>query len=139
MANTVTRPDPVVTPDTQFFWQGVERGELLAQQCKACWIFRHPPRAMCPQCNSLSWDSVALSGKGEVYSWLLPRHPLVPDFDNPLIVALIDLEEGIRLLSNVIDISPDDLKNGQLVEVCYEPTRGGKAVPVFRPTGGGSE
>jgi uncharacterized OB-fold protein len=139
MTNVPTRPDPVVTSDTRFFWEGVERGKLLAQQCQECKAFRHPPRAMCPGCNSLQWDAVPLSGKGEVYSWLLPRHPLVPDFESPLIVALIDLEEGIRLLSNVIGISPDDLDNGQAVEVCYAPTKGGKAVPVFKPVARGAQ
>ncbi|HEY3699948.1 MAG TPA: Zn-ribbon domain-containing OB-fold protein [Spongiibacteraceae bacterium] len=131
--NKVIRPDPMLTPDTAFFWEAAERGELMAQQCSKCGKYEHPPRPMCPQCNSLDKRYVKLSGKGTVYSWCIPRYPLIPIFDNPLVTALIQLDEGIRLMSNVVGCEVDEVTNGMKVEVCFAPTAGGKAVPLFRP------
>ena len=136
MADTTSRPDPVPTPDSAFFWEAAERGELLGQQCGDCGAFLHPPRPMCPHCHSLKQTHVALSGRGRVYSAVIPRHPTVPVFEYPLVTALIDLEEGIRLLSNVVGCEPEAVKPGMEVAVDFEATRGGKAVPVFRPTTG---
>jgi hypothetical protein len=133
-----TRPDPVFTPDAAFFWEGVARGELLGQRCADCSRLVHPPRPMCPSCHSLKRETVRLSGRGKVYSWVIPRHPPPVGFAEPPIVALIELEEGIRLVSNVIEVSPEKVRAGLAVEVCFAPTRGGRAVPVFRPRAGGA-
>jgi uncharacterized OB-fold protein len=131
-----TRPDPVFTPDAAFFWEGVARGELLAQRCADCSRLVHPPRPMCPSCHSLKRETVKLSGRGTVYSWVIPRHPPPVGFAEAPVVALIELEEGIRLVSNVVDVSPAAVRAGLAVEVCFAPTRGGRAVPVFRPRQG---
>jgi uncharacterized OB-fold protein len=133
----VTRPDPVFTPDAAFFWEGVARGELLGQRCAECLRLVHPPRPMCPSCYSLKRETVKLSGRGSVYSWVIPRHPPAVGFAEAPIVALIELEEGTRLVSNLIEVSPEDVRAGLAVEVVFVPTRGGRAVPVFRPRQGG--
>jgi hypothetical protein len=91
---------------------------------------------MCPSCHSLKRETVRLSGRGKVYSWVIPRHPAPVGFAESPIVALIELEEGIRLVSNVIEVSPEKVRAGLAVEVCFAPTRGGRAVPVFRLQGG---
>jgi uncharacterized OB-fold protein len=75
-----------------------------------------------------------MSGRGTVYSWAMPIHPFPHGFTTPPIVALIDLEEGPRIVSNVIGIDPRKMREGIAVTVEFEPTAGGKAVPVFRPT-----
>lgn len=129
------RPDPVYTPDAAFFWEGVARGELLGQRCADCARLVHPPRPMCPSCHNLRRETVRLSGRGKVYSWVIPRHPAPVGFAESPIVALIELEEGIRLVSNVIEVSPEKVRAGMAVEVCFAPTRGGRAVPLFRPRG----
>ena len=103
----VTRPDPVYTADAAFFWEGVARGELLGQRCADCSRLVHPPRPMCPSCHSLKRETVRLSGRGKVYSWVIPRHPAPLGFAESPIVALIELEEGIRLVSNVIEVSAE--------------------------------
>ncbi len=131
-----TRPDPVFTPDAAFFWEGVARGELLGQRCAECHKLVHPPRPMCPACHSVKRETVKLSGRGKVYSCVIPRHPAPLGFAEAPLVALIELEEGIRLVSNVIDIPPANVRAGLEVEVTFAPTRGGKAVPVFRPRQG---
>lgn len=128
----VTRPAPVTTPDTVFYWEGAARGELLAQKCGGCGALLHPPRPMCPHCNSLERSAVKLSGRGTVYSWVVPRHPVLPIFETDLVVALVELEEGIRIVSNVYGVPVAEMRNGIPVEVFFTPTVGGGAVPVFR-------
>jgi uncharacterized OB-fold protein len=131
-----TRPDPVFTPDAIFFWEGAARGELLGQRCAECKKLTFPPRPMCPVCHSVKREVIKLSGRGTVASWAIPRHPAPLGFAEAPIVALIELEEGIRMVSNVIDVPPAQMKGGIAVEVRFAPTRGGKAVPVFAPAKG---
>ena len=89
---------PTTTPDTRFFWDALREGRLLIQRCAGCATLRHPPRPMCPRCNSLDWDTIESSGRGEVYSFVLPRHPPWPWFEGTYVVALIALEEGTRIV-----------------------------------------
>jgi uncharacterized OB-fold protein len=128
-----TRLAPSMTPDTQFFWDGVKDHKLLIQRCAGCQALRHPPRPMCPRCNSVSWDTVESSGRGEVFSFVMPLLPSYPWFEYPYIVVLVDLEEGIRLVSNLCDIAPDDVTIGMAVEVFYEQFDDGLVLPQFRP------
>lgn len=133
MTSEITRPDPVYAPDAAFFWEGVARGELLGQRCADCKYLAHPPRPMCPKCHSTGREQVRLSGHGTVYSWIVPRHPAPVGFAEPPVVALIELDEGIRFVSNLVDIDLSDIRHGLAVQVRFVPTRGGKAVPVFAP------
>jgi uncharacterized OB-fold protein len=91
---------------------------------------------MCPRCHSVQREQVRLSGRGEVYSWIIPRHPPAVGFAQAPIVALIQLEEGIRLVSNVVGVADGQVAIGMEVEVLFEPTVGGYAVPVFRRRAG---
>jgi len=133
-----TRPDPVYTPDAAFFWEGAARGELLGQRCADCKRLVHPPRPMCPSCHSVKREIVKLSGRGSVYSWIIPRHPPAVGFAEAPLVVLVELEEGIRLVSNLVEVSPAAVHAGLALEVLFAPTRGGRAVPVFRPRKGGA-
>ena len=100
---------PTVGPDTQFFWDGLRDRKLLIQRCTACQALRHPPRPMCPSCNSLDWDTVESSGRGTVHSFVMPQHPQLPLLEYPYIVALVELEEGTRLVSNLCEVAPGDV------------------------------
>ena len=91
----------------------------------------HPPRPMCPHCHSLRREVARLSGRGAVYSWIVPRHPAPIGFAEAPVVALIQLDEGLRLVSNVIGVPVAEMRNGLRVKVAFEPTVGGRAVPVF--------
>ncbi len=124
---------PSMTADSQFFWAGVKDGRLLIQRCAACGALRHPPRPMCPDCHSLDWDTLESSGKGTVYSFVMPRHPQFPFLDDDYIVALIELEEGTRLVSNVVDVAPEDTRIGMAVAVRFDEFDGGVVLPVFTP------
>jgi uncharacterized OB-fold protein len=88
---------------------------------------------MCPHCHSLDFDIVGLSGGGEVYSYAVLHYPQNPSFEYPVIAALIDLSEGIRVLSNLVEIEPSDVRIGMPVTVDFRPTRDDAAVPVFKP------
>ncbi len=127
------RPDPVVTMDSAFFWEAADQGKLVGQRCTACGKLRHPPRPMCPFCRGLGWEAAPLSGHGTVYSWIIPRHPHPVGFTESPVVALIDLAEGYRIVSNVFEVTPAELGPGLPVEVFFAPTAGGHKVPVFRP------
>ena len=130
-----TRLAPTATRDTQFFWDAVKEHRLLIQRCCACGTLRHPPRPMCPSCNSLAWDTVEASGRATVYSFVMPRHPEFPFMEYPYIVALVELEEGTRLVTNIIGTTPDAVNIGMAVEVTYEEFDGGLVLPQFTPVG----
>jgi uncharacterized OB-fold protein len=130
------RLQPSMTADTQFFWDAVKEHRLAIQRCTQCGTLRHPPRPMCPECHSLEWDSVDASGRGIVYSFVMPHHPPLPGFDpGNYIVALVELEEGTRLVTNLVGIAPADASIGMAVEVCFEEFDGGLVLPMFRPMG----
>lgn len=127
------RPRPAITRDNAFWWEGVQAGKLLIQRCGGCGALRHPPRPMCPRCQSLDWDTVEAGGGGTVYSYVINHHPQVPAFDYPLVIVLVELEEGTRLVSNVIDVDPADVHVGMPVEVLFEKVDDELTLPLFRP------
>lgn len=121
--------------DSAFWWEGVEAGELRIQRCTGCGTLRHPPRPMCPHCHSLDKDYVVASGRGTVYSYVVHHHPPVPGFEMPFAVAIVELEEGTRVVGNVIDIPTDDVHVGLEVEVAFVPSAKGRVLPQWRPRG----
>jgi uncharacterized OB-fold protein/acyl dehydratase len=127
------RPRPTISADTAFFWEGAERGELLIQRCVRCRTLRHPARPMCGECGSLEWDTMRASGRGTIYSFVVYHHPPVPAFDIPYVVALIELEEGTRLVSNVIGVDPGDVTIGMPVEVTFQKVDDEMTLPLFKP------
>ncbi|MFY2859640.1 Zn-ribbon domain-containing OB-fold protein [Mycobacterium sp. THU-M104] len=129
-----SRPVPTLSPDTEFFWNGLREHKLLIQRCTGCGALRHPPRPMCPKCRSLEWDTVQASGRGTVYSHVMPREPRFPFLEYPYIVVLVELAEGIRLVSNLCDIDPADVTDGMDVEVFYQ-TFDDLVLHQFRPAG----
>lgn len=128
-----TRLAPSMTADTAFFWDGVREHRLLIQRCGGCGTLRHPPRPMCPGCQSLAWDTVEASGRGTVVSFVMPRHPPLPWFESTYIVALVDLAEGTRLVTNLVDVEPEDASIGMPVVVRFEAFDDGLVLPVFAP------
>ena len=131
-----TRLAPAVTADTAFFWDALKEHRLLIQRCASCGALRHPPRPMCPSCHSLEWDAVEASGQGTVYSFVIPHHPPLPWFPEPFVVALVELAEGTRLVTNVVGVSPDDVTMGMAVRVHFEHFDDGLVLPLFVPEDG---
>jgi 3-oxo-4,17-pregnadiene-20-carboxyl-CoA hydratase alpha subunit len=130
------RPRPAVNLDNAFFFEGARAHQLLIQRCSACGGLRHPPGPMCPECRSLEWDTIEASGRAKIYSFVVNHHPEVPAFDYPLVVVLVELEEGVRLVSNVVDLDPADVEIGMPVEVTFVAFDDELTLPQFRPVGG---
>jgi uncharacterized OB-fold protein len=124
-----------VTDDSAVFWDAAAEHRLVAQRCAGCGALRHPPRPMCPQCQSLDFGVAELSGRGTLYSYAVLHHPQHPAFDYPVLAALVDLDEGIRLVSNLVEIDTADIEIGMRLEVLFVPAAEDRAVPVFRPAG----
>ncbi len=127
------RPRPGISRDTQFFWDGVQAGELRIQQCSACESLYHPPMVRCPKCASYDFGYRTSSGRATVYSFVEPCHPRVPGFEYPYVVGLVELEEGTRLITNLVDIDPDLVEVGMPVQLDIRRTDPELALPMFRP------
>ena len=121
---------PVPDNDDEFFWDGVKEGQLLLRCCAGCGRLQHPPSPMCPACHSLKWTTRQASGRGTVYSWIVSHHPTEAD-ELPRIVVLVDLEEGVRLVSNLQGVAPSDVRNGMEIELCFDEFDG-VTLPQFR-------
>jgi len=117
--------------DFDFFYEGLERQELLIQRCDQCNKLRSPPAPMCAECNSFSWTAVPMSGRGTIYSYLIHYHPPLPGFDVPHPVGLIDLEEGIRFMAGLDGIPLAEIEIGLPVEAEFM-RRGVIATVCFR-------
>jgi uncharacterized OB-fold protein/acyl dehydratase len=128
------RPRPALTRDNAFWFEGARQHRLLIQRCTKCGTLRHPPRPMCAECRSYEWDVLDASGRGTVYSFVVNHYPEVPAFDYPLAVGLIELEEGTRLVANIIGIEPGDIHVGMPVEVEWVDHDPELSLPAFRPT-----
>ena len=133
MSEEPTRPAPTVRRDAVFFWEGAKRDELRIQRCNACGTLHHPPRPMCNACHATDMGHRVMSGRGKVYSWIKPVYPPMPMFDEGLVVALVNLDEGPRIMSNIREIAFEDITRDMPVEVFFEPVKDGFKVPQFRP------
>jgi uncharacterized OB-fold protein/acyl dehydratase len=125
------RPRPAMNDDSAFFWEGVRAGELRIQRCTACGTLRHPPRPGCGACGSLDWDWIVSTGRGTVYSYAIHHYPAVPGFEPPFAVILVELEEGTRLISNLVDAAEPRI--GMPVEVRFVNVADELTLPLFAP------
>jgi uncharacterized OB-fold protein/acyl dehydratase len=132
MGQAPRRLRPTIGHDNRFWWDGLEEGKFLIQKCSSCGALRHPPRPMCGQCQSIEWETIESTMKGTVHSYVVIHHPPVPGYEYPLVCALIDLEEGIRFVSNVVDCAPGDVHVGMKVEGTIEPVDDEMKLPLFR-------
>jgi uncharacterized OB-fold protein/acyl dehydratase len=124
---------PAIGPDTRFFWEGARAGELRIQRCGECGALRHPPGAMCPRCHAVAREHVTATGRGTVYSYVVHHHPPVPGREPPFVVGLIELEEGVRMVGNVIGCPPADVHIGMPVQVTFERIDDDLTLPQWTP------
>jgi len=132
------RPRPALTQDNAFFFEGAKQHKLLIQKCSACGTLRHPPRPSCARCRSFEWEPLEASGRGTIFSFVVNHYPQVPAFDYPLVVALVELEEGTRLVANVSGITPGTAAIGMAVEAGFEDFDDELSLPVFHPASPGA-
>lgn len=127
------------TRNTDWFWDEAAEGRLSIQKCGQCGTLHHPPRPICPECHSADRVLTAMSGRGTIYSFIRVSYPPPIGFDEPPIIALVELEEGgIRLITNIVDAELEDLANDAPVVVDFERTATGKSLPVFGLAGTGA-
>ena len=126
-------PLPQPTEEAQPFFDALAEGLLVIQRCLACGTLGHPPKAMCSICQGTAFDWQPMSGKGEVYSYVVTHQAVHPAFvdHTPLATVEVQLPEGPRLTSNLIDVPPADVYIGLAVEVVFEDV-GGAVLPLFR-------
>lgn len=126
-ATQVIRPS--VNRDTEYFWEGCRRNELRIQRCGGCGLLRHPPGPMCPECGATKPKYLVSDGLGVVYSYVVHHHPAVPGKRTPFVVALVELDEGVRMLGE-LDGEPSV---GQRVEVVFTKVDDELTMPSWRP------
>jgi uncharacterized OB-fold protein len=130
---TAQHPRPGLTHDNRFFWEGLARGVLLIQRCARCGRLQHPPAPACPACHGFEMEATAASGRGTLHSFAVVHHPPIAPFALPHVVALVDLEEGTRLVSRLVGVDPDDVRIGMAVEVEFERVDEDLVLHRFRP------
>jgi uncharacterized protein len=123
---------PVVSPDTEFFWAGTAAGELRIQHCEGCGALRHPPGPMCPSCGTMGAGYVVAAGTGEVYSYVVHHHPPVPGKKLPIVIALVQLPEGVRMTGELLGAGPDQVRIGLPVRAEFVKVDDGLTLPAWR-------
>ena len=133
------KPIPRIDEESKGYWEACRRHELRIQHCLGCGTVRHHPRAVCPKCLSSEVEWVLSSGRGVVYTFTVTHQNQMPGFreDLPYVLAYVELEEGIMLLTNVVGCPPAEVRIGLPVEVVFEDVGDDVAIPRFRPRGAG--
>jgi uncharacterized OB-fold protein len=129
---------PAVTPENEHFWRGGAEGELRFLRCDDCGTWIHPPQPRCPSCLSKQVVPRAVSGRGTVLTYTVNHQPWYPNLDPPYVVAIVELPEqpGLRLTTNLVGISPDEVAFDMPVRVVFEEypdPRGNVWLPFFEP------
>ena len=124
---------PIPNPDTEPFWQGCARGELLLQRCASCGSYRHPPSPVCQICLSFDHEWVPSEGHGTVYSFVVVHQALQGwKGEVPYVVAIVALAEGPRIVSNLVNVRPEEVKIGMPVSVLFERVTDEIFLPKFQ-------
>ncbi len=135
MSSIPAKPVPRPAPESEPYWQAARAHRLSIPRCEACEEFWFPPSLSCPHCLSDKFSFQDVSGRGKVYSFVTFHRTYHPAFANetPYVVALVELEEGPRLLTNILGISPDEVKCEMPVEVIFDDVDANNSIPKFRP------
>ena len=129
------KPIPVIQPWTREFWKATKKGDLLIQQCQDCNSNIFFPKKVCPECWSANLDWRVASGKAKVYTFTVMRDMVEPKFmgDLPYVIAMVELDEGIRMTTRIVNCNPDDVEIGMNVEVVFEEVSPECSLPMFQP------
>ncbi len=126
---------PVKNRDTEFFWQGMAEGELRLQKCNTCGALRHPPGPMCPQCHGSDQRYVVSPGRGTVYSYTVHHAPQIPGKQLPLLIAVVELEEGVRMTAELRGVAHEHVRVGMPVHIGFDRIDDDLTLPVFEAVG----
>ncbi len=133
--NEYAKPLPEMSDDTKNYWEGCKRRQLLLPKCRACGKKFFFPHDFCPQCLSEDIEWTQASGRGKVHTYSVVERPPSAPFaeDVPYVVAIIELDEGPRMMSNIVDIAPEHVRVDMDVKVVFEDITEDVALPRFRP------
>jgi uncharacterized protein len=126
-------PVPEVAPELREFWAATAEGRLLLRRCTACGEAIWYPRPICPFCHSTATVWEQASGAGTIYTFSVVRRGAGPYAGAPYVLAYVELSEGPRMMTNIVDCPVDDVRIGQPVELVFHRTEEGMALPRFRP------
>ena len=134
MGALIKHPRPGVSWETRAFWEGCERGELVLQRCGRCSVIQHRPRALCASCLSSEILHFVASGRGTIYTYTITHQNQAPGFREavPYVLAYVELDEGPRLLTNIVECALEQVRIGLPVQVDFAD-EDGFSVPRFRP------
>jgi uncharacterized protein len=126
---------PIADEETAPYWQGAREGRLRVKRCRPCDRPFFYPRTYCPSCGSSDTDWVDVSGRGTIYSYTVIAHHDVAPFKDwlPYVVALVELDEGPRLVTNIIGCAPNEVTVGRRVEVVFDRVDESVTLPKFKP------
>ncbi|HWN31383.1 MAG TPA: bifunctional MaoC family dehydratase N-terminal/OB-fold nucleic acid binding domain-containing protein [Pseudonocardia sp.] len=124
---------PTVNRDTEYFWAGLAAGQLRVWRCGECGLLRHPPGPMCPRCAATRPEYLVATGRGTVFSFVVHHHPPVPGRELPFVVALVQLEEGVRVLGELRDVAPSQVRVELPVEIVFDRVDDELTLPAWRP------
>ncbi|MBI4764930.1 MAG: Zn-ribbon domain-containing OB-fold protein [Deltaproteobacteria bacterium] len=135
MKQAYQKPIPVMQPWTKEFWKATKDHILLIQTCKECKSKIFYPRKFCPECWSGNLDWIEAGGKGKVFAFTITRDMVEPKFmtDLPYVLAMVTLEEGIRMMTRIVECDPEKVEMGMDVEVVFEDISEECSLPMFRP------
>jgi uncharacterized OB-fold protein len=133
-ARPLPAPPPIINVETRAFWDATKEGKLLLPRCNACGTVIWYPRAFCPECSSFDVSWFEASGQGTIYSYTLNRRGQGDYRDVAYVLAYVELAEGPRILTNIVECDPASVSVGQAVKVTFQPTSNGAALPRFRPS-----
>ena len=125
----MTIPSPPINAENQPFFDGARAGKLLIKRCSACNEVHYYPRAVCPFCASERTEWIAAHGRGRIYSFSVMRRAA-----EPYAIAYVTLDEGVTMLTNLVDCDFDRLRIGDPVRLVFKPAAGGEMIPMFTPT-----
>lgn len=120
-------PSPPVNPENQPFFEAARDGKLMLGRCKTCQELHYYPRAVCPFCSGPA-ELVPAKGRGKVYSYSVMRRVA-----EPYAIAYVALDEGVTVLTNLVDCDPDQIRIDAPVRVVFKPAEGGEMIPMFTP------
>ena len=128
------KPLPVLNEDTKPFWSGCKEHQLRFQRCKDCGHIRWPASMICPECYGQNTEWIVACGKGNIYTFVVYHMAYHPGFENdlPYVVAIVELEEGLHILTNLVGCSPDEVKCDMPVEVTWEDITEEFSLPKFK-------
>jgi uncharacterized OB-fold protein len=129
------KPLPVIQEWSRPFWKGAKEHKYLIQHCKDCGKNIFYPRKYCPDCWSSNLEWIESGGKGKIYTYTVTLAGAEEKFaaDYPYVLALVDMEEGIRVMTNIVDCKPEEVKIGMDVEVVFRDVTDEISMPMFRP------